>query len=174
MDAVPSLFVTWRLHGTLPLRRSPPRALADGRQFVSIDRLLDREVAGPTWLRRPEIAEIVAGTLQAHAAVLGEFDLHAWVVMPNHVHALLTPRTASRPAVLRWREAAGRLALQALGLAGRPFWHHDTLERIVSDRPQRIARYIESVPCTRLARSPEEFPWSSRGAALQPEVSYCT
>ena len=39
----------------------------------------------------PAFAEVVADAIRAGAAC--DYTLHAWVVMPNHVHALLTPST---------------------------------------------------------------------------------
>jgi hypothetical protein len=43
------LFVTFRLHGSLPRQRVfPPEVLADsGQAFVAMDRLLDRGTTGP-------------------------------------------------------------------------------------------------------------------------------
>ena len=53
------LFVTFRLHGSLPAHRVfPPDSLSrSGKAFVAMDRLLDLGASGPLYLRRPEIAE---------------------------------------------------------------------------------------------------------------------
>jgi len=53
-----------------------------------VDSLLDRS-AGELWLGRPEIAAIVSGALLHFADQ--RYRLHAWCVMPNHVHAVLRP-----------------------------------------------------------------------------------
>ena len=49
------VFVTFRLHGSLPAHRVfPPHGLADaGKAFVAMDRLLDRGASGPLYLKRP-------------------------------------------------------------------------------------------------------------------------
>ena len=57
-----------------------------------MDRCLDDAKCGPTWLRRAEIAQIVVNALRHAAGPMDYFDLHAFVVMPNHVHTLLDPR----------------------------------------------------------------------------------
>lgn len=45
--------------------------------------------AGSCWLRDPRIAELVENAV---LHVDGKrYRLHAWVVMPNHVHVLITP-----------------------------------------------------------------------------------
>src|SRR5579871_244501 len=87
------LFVIWRLHGSLPRSTSPLPAATPGRSFVVSDRLLDRSVCGPVWLRQPAIAAIVAETLYIGDNERQFYELSAWVVMPNHVHLLILPKT---------------------------------------------------------------------------------
>ncbi len=50
------LFVTFRLHGSLPANRAFPREQiqASGRAFVAMDKILDRAATGPLHLKRPE------------------------------------------------------------------------------------------------------------------------
>jgi hypothetical protein len=53
-----------------------------------VDAYLD-EGRGDCFLRQPSIAGLVSGALQFF---LGQrYDLPAWVVMPNHVHAVVRP-----------------------------------------------------------------------------------
>src|SRR3954452_13450392 len=87
------LFVTFRLHGSLPAHRVfPPENLNNsGKAFVAMDRLLDAGASGPLHLRRPEIADMVVAALQDGERRFHRYQLHAWVVMPNHVHLLVTP-----------------------------------------------------------------------------------
>jgi hypothetical protein len=50
------VFLTWRLHGSLPLNRPFPVAtLNSGQAFVAMDRLLDEGRAGPFYLRQPAL-----------------------------------------------------------------------------------------------------------------------
>jgi len=42
-----TLFITFRLHGTLPLHSG-----RDGRAFVVADRALEHDKMGPVWLRQ--------------------------------------------------------------------------------------------------------------------------
>src|SRR5262249_41937075 len=88
------LFVTFRLRGSLPAHRVfPPQGVAlSGKAFVAMDRLLDRGAYGPLYLRRRDIAELVVGALQDGVGKLHRYELHAFVVMPNHVHLLVTPK----------------------------------------------------------------------------------
>ena len=93
------LFVTFRLHGSLPDGREfPPDSMTSGRAFVAMDRLLDAGRFGAVYLQRPEIARVARDSI-LHCA-MADYDLHAWVIMPNHVHMLVTPLT-NVPSFLR-------------------------------------------------------------------------
>ena len=63
-------FITFRLHGTLPIRSG-----RDGRSFVAADSELERALAGPTWLSDPVVAECFLCTLREGEQVRGWYDL---------------------------------------------------------------------------------------------------
>src|SRR5579864_3851198 len=93
------LFVTFRLYGSLPPSRVfPPARLTSGQAFVAMDRLLDHARAGPFYLRQPEVAYLVIQALYDGETRFHRYQLHAFVVMPNHVHLLVTPSVPAR----RW------------------------------------------------------------------------
>ena len=85
-----ALFVTWHLHGSLPSPASPPGKLPSGQAFAWVDRHLDAAQRGPAYLRQPAIAQLVVDSIR-RGVELSHYDLHAFVVMPNHVHVLLNP-----------------------------------------------------------------------------------
>lgn len=81
-----SIFLTWRLYGSLPggwEPRAPGLQTTPGRRFVETDRLLDRAVHGPTWLKNPSVAQCVIDTLRLTGQHWELFELYAWVVMSN-------------------------------------------------------------------------------------------
>ena len=90
------LFVTFRLHNSLPPNREFPARLPSGKAFVCRDRLLDEERAGPVYLRIPAVAQVVIASIGKGAPA--DYGLHTWVVMPNHVHMLITPHITSSVA----------------------------------------------------------------------------
>jgi putative transposase len=52
-----SVFLTWRLHDSLPPNRAfPSDSLTSGRAFVTMDGLLDEAHSGPFYLRQPAVA----------------------------------------------------------------------------------------------------------------------
>jgi putative transposase len=91
--------LTWRLFGSLPMQPRTARngcatQESPGRRFRRLDALLDRSTAGPHWLQDRPITELFLDSLGHGSHVLRYFTLHAFVVMPNHVHLLITPRLA--------------------------------------------------------------------------------
>src|SRR5437870_2468365 len=72
------IFVTWRLAGTKP-----------------------QSLGGPDWLQQPAIARIIVDALLFGETTKKWYRLHAWVVMPNHVHAVITP-THDFSKIMRW------------------------------------------------------------------------
>ena len=94
-DVGQPVFLTWRLHGSLPPQRVfSAGEMSSGQVFAVLDRLLEETRSGPFYLRQPVIAEMVVNAIRCNAEVLGHYLPHAFVVMPNHVHLLLTPSVA--------------------------------------------------------------------------------
>lgn len=67
-------------------------------------------------LRRPEIADIVVEAIRAGERVFHRYQLHSFVVMPNHVHLLASPRV---PLPILTRTIKSYTAKQANQLLGR-------------------------------------------------------
>jgi putative transposase len=156
------IFLTWRLHGSLPAERSFPPATTSGQAFVAMDRILDNARTGPFYLRIPEIAGMVVDAIQFRDA--RDYQLHCFVVMPNHVHLLVTPAIEICKVMQSLKRFTAREANKILRLTGKPFWQDESFDRLVRNRKEfeKITDYIEMNPVRAgLARSPEEFRWSS-------------
>ena len=61
------LFVTFRLHDSLPPNREFPARVASGKAFVCMDRLLDTERHGPAYLRIAEVVQVVVAAIRGGA-----------------------------------------------------------------------------------------------------------
>ena len=115
------LFLTWRLHGSLPPNRYiPPEGLTTGQAFAWVDRYLDRAGYGPTWLKRPEVAQLVAAALQYGQDTLRHYTLHAYAVMTNHVHLLISPLAPPSKILHSLKGYTAHEANRLLCGAGRP------------------------------------------------------
>jgi REP element-mobilizing transposase RayT len=138
-DAI--LFMTWRLAGSIP-----------------------HSLSGPLWLQDTRIASLVAGALRYGDATRRFYDLYAWVILPNHVHAILQPHQ-ELPSIMRWLKGrTARKANQLLGRAGAPFWQDESFDHWIRSREelQELIRYVETNPVTAgLVDHVEDWPWSS-------------
>lgn len=166
------LFVTFRLRGSLPAHRVfPPSGLAgSGKPFVAMDRLLDRSTSGPLHLRRPEIAKLVIEALQDGQHKLQRCELHAFAIMPNHVHLLVTPKVMASRWLAPLKRITAYRANELLGTHGQPFWQDESYDRLVRTKEEfdRIHAYIEQNPVTAgFAIDASEYPWSSATSRLK-------
>ena len=159
-----SIFITWRLAGTFPNRGTSSQ---DGRTFAKQDRVLDQTNDGSAWLRQPEIAGCVVNCLRQNVG--GKYELHAFVVMPNHVHLLITPRVELAKITRTIKGKSARQANAMLGRTGQPFWQDESFDHWIRHPQQfeKVKSYIERNPVSAgLVRSPEQWPYSS--ATLLP------
>ena len=93
------------------------------------------------------------------------YDLDRFVIMPNHVHALLQMRSGYELDVIgqSWMRYSARKINPIIGHQGA-FWQGEPFDHIVRDDRQleRIRAYIEANPKkTRL--KPGEYHYWSRG-----------
>jgi len=167
-----SIFITWRLHGSLPasLIRATRTARngcatkdSDGKRFKLLDAALDSGTFGPVWLADSEIAAYAEYPI-LRSAELGRYELYAFVIMPNHVHILLEPRAPIPRITNVLKGVAARDANATLGRKGKPLWQDESFDHWVRNSAEfeRIRRYIEWNPVSaKLAAKPEDWRWSS-------------
>lgn len=164
----PSLtqFVTFRLADSFPeSRRSEWEHLLaiedDLKRRAELEACLDKGF-GKCYLRRAEIAKLVEDNLCQFSS--GRYDLRAWVVMPNHVHALFQVGAVPMSEIVgAWKKHTGRLANKELGKAGT-FWAGDYFDVFMRDaeHERRTIQYIENNPArAKLVRDPKRWPWGS-------------
>jgi len=116
--------------------------------FLQHDAHLDHFDFGPVWLRDPRIANMLMNALQYGETVRQLYRLHAWVIMPNHVHVVLEPRTAM-PAIMRWLKGrTARTANRILGRTGMAFWQDESFDHWVrsAEELQGVIDYVEDNP----------------------------
>ena len=164
-----SVFLTWRLHDSLPPHRPfPTDTLNSGQAFAAMDRLLDEACDGPLYLRQPAIADMIVEAIQFNANILGHYRLHAFVVMPNHVHLLATPTVALPKLTKSLKGITAKRANTMLALTGRPFWQEESYDHLARHEREfeKIRNYIEENPVRAgLVREAGEYRWSSAGWA---------
>ena len=135
-----------------------------------MDRILDQGRIGPLHLRRTDIAQLLIDSICFRQEQLRQLQLHSFVIMANHVHALITPHVEISKLMHSLKRYTSRKANQILVLTGQPFWQEESYDHLVRDESEfrRIVAYIELNPVKAgLVTTPEAFPWSS---ASKPEL----
>jgi putative transposase len=164
-----SVFLTWRLYDSLPIHRVfPADAMSSGEAFAAMDRLLDETRTGTFHLRQPAIADMVVEAIHYNCDVLRHYLLHAFVVMPNHVHLLCAPTVELQKLTRSLKGLTAKRANALLGMTGKPFWQEESYDRLVRNGVEfdRIRNYIENNPVRAgLVRVTSEFKWSSAAGA---------
>jgi len=173
--------ITFRLAGSLPTEllrvwrielelqtqqvgshsRSVQPSLAT-RERQRIEEYLNQGI-GPTWLADPRIGALVEGAFLFFDG--SRYRLHAWVIMPNHVHVVMTPNadvSVSR-IVSSWKSFTASRANKVLQRTGT-FWQADYFDRFIRDETHFMAalNYVERNPVVAgLCSAPEEWVFSS-------------
>ena len=163
-DSLPQFVVTkWQRERGALLTEAGDRVPSPGvqdrlRVLISerVERFLDNGY-GACWLRQPAIASLIAEALQHFDNQ--RYALHAWCVMPNHVHAVVQPLGAhTLAAILKsWKGFTGKDANRRLMRAGE-FWqaeYYDHLIRDASDFAHSV-RYVLENPSRAGVR---DWPW---------------
>lgn len=127
-----------------------------------VDQYLDAG-HGDCWLRRPDIADLVAKAIQFHAGQ--RFDLLAWVVMPNHAHVVVRPGPGFTLSQITksWKGFTAREANRLLNRQGE-FWQGESYDHLIRDDADRArcVQYTLMNPVNaRLCARPEDWRWSS-------------
>ena len=136
-----------------------------------VEALLDAG-RGECWLKRPEIAEVVANAM--HYFNHQRYELHAWVVMPNHVHAILFPMPGFPlgKILMSWKAFTSREANRILCRDGK-FWQPDAYDRWIrnDDEQARLVEKLENDPVKAgFCRTPSEWKWSSANRHWKPST----
>jgi len=187
-----TLFVTMRLQGTIPkrvlldwheawqLKKSEiskvddetllPARLYDEwkRQFGKMDRYLDYAHYGPTWLKTPEIADLVANAFHHFDDI--RYRLDAFSILSNHAHVVLSPLTKADGTPFALKSimhsiksfTAGK-ANAILNRSGETFWQGESYDHVVRDAAgwRGIIAYVLNNPVkAQLVENWDDWPWT--------------
>lgn len=156
-------FVTFRLMNSLPkealdklaeeserIKILPARQidLAQRRWFGKFDDYLDSVLCGEAYLKKEEIANLVAEAIHYRDGKV--YTLEAFCIMPNHGHLVCTPLKKendefnSLTEILQsLKRHTARQSNLALGRSGA-FWQDESYDHIVRDQAEleRIVQYV--------------------------------
>ena len=168
-----TLFITYRLYNTLPYsvlldlqsehasfltkqkQKNPDLSEKDinqqweARYFLTIDSFIDKFSEGDNWLCETHVASLVKEAI--HYRDGNRFDLHAYCIMPNHVHLLVTNNQQNVPfyRVLGSLKAnSAKVINEHLNRVGKPLWASESYDHVVRTGKsfERIISYIVGNP----------------------------
>jgi len=118
---------------------------------------------GACWLSKPEIADLVADALRHFHGQ--RYELRAWVVMPNHVHAVVWPMPGHTLSDIlhSWKSFTSSKANKIVNRSGE-FWQTESFDHWIRDDEEhaRLVAYVENNPVkARFCKAPEDWKWSS-------------
>jgi REP element-mobilizing transposase RayT len=142
-------------------------AIPKGDRFDGADEKLDQG-RGECLLSVPWIAELVVVALQHFHR--SRYELHAYAVMPNHVHVLITQREGHRlgDIVKSWKSYTSRQANKTLGRSGE-LWRRDYFDRYIRNDCHfgAVLNYIHENPVRAgLVRKATDWKWPSASQVL--------
>ena len=167
------VFLTWRLKFTLPQSliqelqyrkmefeskikdlsdeyQRMQRYQFDRKQFDWFDEQIARNKETPRLLANPDLADLVVKAIRTHD--LHYYMLHAYSVMSNHVHVLLTPIGEERQSTLAeitkaMKGVSSREINRLLGKEG-PLWASESYDHMIRSENEfgRVMQYILDNP----------------------------
>jgi len=158
--------VTINLADAIPVTRraewEPLLQLADTSESRRrLEAWLDRGF-GRCWLRRAEVPAIVETELLAGHK--HNYQLQAWVIMPNHVHLVVDVwQTPLSRLIKQWKGATAVACNRFLRRDGQ-FWQEDYWDTLIKNPKHLLQaiRYVENNPSkAKLALDPKQWRWSS-------------
>jgi REP element-mobilizing transposase RayT len=185
-----SYFITFRLADAVPmvLRRewerersfwmmSHPKPWDENTEkeyhlhfSLRMDKWLDAG-HGACHLRQPECREVVRVSLEGED-IVEACHLHAWVIMPNHVHVLMTLRDNATLSMLlqSWKGGSSHGVNRLLDRRGT-LWQKDYFDRLIRDGDHfaNCVRYIRANPKKAHLREGEFTHYESELARLFAE-----
>jgi valyl-tRNA synthetase len=145
LTALESERVSWLRHNPEPWNDALRKEYYK-RFSAKLDEWLDAG-SGSCVLRDARAAKVVADALK-HFDNHG-YKLGAWVVMPNHVHAIVTPLEAHTLSEIlhSWKSYTAHEIKKQLGRRGQ-LWQHESYDHIVRNERAlfKVAEYIDRNP----------------------------
>lgn len=127
---------------------------------------------GSCILANPEFAEMVQSALLFFEDK--KYSLISWCLMPNHVHIILAPwfNQGLSKILHSIKSFSANQINKGLHRTGA-FWERESFDHLIRSPAHldKFIRYVENNPVQAgLCRSPQEWPFGSRGQGFHPKI----
>lgn len=173
-------FVTFHLADALPLfaleeMKSSIVRLPEGERRADLARRVEAYCDaghGACLLADPRAARLLQEKLfEGHGTL---YELHAWCVMPNHAHVLLTPcQGLSLGSVMQRIKGGSSVEINRLFDRQGRLWQPESYDVWMRSEKhfEGVARYIEWNPVkANFVQDPKLFAWSSANDSAQARL----
>jgi len=118
--------------------------------------------AGSSWMRRDDVAGLVAGALLHFEGT--RYRLAAWCVMPNQVHAVTQPLAGYglSEIVHSWKSFTGLAANRLIGRTGQ-FWQPEPYDHLIRDEDD-FRRQVDYVLTNPNRAGLKNWKWVGKGS----------
>ena len=164
-------FITFHLADSIPRKviqgwRQELKSLTYEQERIVLQKRIEKYLDqgyGAAFLKVPQVARMVQNSLLKFDGI--RYRLFSWVVMPNHVHSLLTrfDQYELSDILHSLKSYTSHEANKILHRDGQ-FWIEDYFDRYIRSEEhfERTVKYIENNPVKAgLCRRPEDWPYGS-------------
>jgi putative transposase len=138
----------------------PERVHNFGTYFITTSCWQKRRV-----LQMQRNVELLLETIEGYRA---DFLLHEYVIMPDHIHLILTPQNITLDRAMQNIKGGFSHSLNKLGPRLPVVWQRGFTDHRIRDDADFMGhrKYIHNNPVTaRLAGKPEDYIWSSAASS---------
>ena len=113
--------------------------------------------AGECWMRRDDVAAVVAGAIQYFESQ--RYCLFAWCIMPNHAHVVAEPLAGYElPDIVHsWKSYSANQANRLTGRTGQ-FWQAEPYDHLIRNE-QDFHRQLEYVVSNPVRAGLKDWKW---------------
>jgi REP element-mobilizing transposase RayT len=164
-------FITIHLADSIPRRvlgrwKEELKSLRSEQERILLQRRIEKYLDqgyGEALLKHPDVARMVQDSLLRFDGI--RYRLFAWVVMPNHVHSLITrfENCELKDILHSLKSYTAHEANKMLHRSGQ-FWIEEYFDRYIRNQGhfRKTVQYIENNPVkARLCEKPSDWPYSS-------------
>jgi len=133
--------------------------------FLNFEYYLDQAMYGPTWLKEPQVAQIVMDSLRFIEQNFEYWTIWAFCIMSNHVHLECSLKPEAPPLFRILQRHKSFTAIHSNRILNRsgPFWQEESFDRLIRNEAEfykRINYAIDNPVKAGLVKDWSDWPYT--------------